>query len=188
MPAHQEDPEQPDAMKDILIRPVAPLDAGAITAIYAPAVLHGTATFELDPPGTDEMLQRIQAITAAGFPYLVAERAGEVIGYAYANVYRSRPAYRFTVEDSVYVADHAQGQGVGRALLGALVDETAARGYRQMIAVIGDSRQWNSIALHRACGFTFAGTLHAVGYKFDRWIDSVLMQRRLGAGDEIPAP
>lgn len=175
-------------MKDIVIRPVVSADAGAITSIYTPAVLQGTATFELDPPGVDEMLQRIEAITGAGYPYLVAERHGEVVGYAYASVYRTRPAYRFTVEDSVYVAAPAQGRGVGRSLLDALVEETAARGYRQMVAVIGDSRQWGSIALHRACGFTFAGTLHSVGYKFGRWIDSVLMQRPLGPGDSSPAP
>ncbi len=175
-------------MKDVAIRPVSPADAGAIAAIYAPFVLTGTATFELEPPGADEMLARIEAIVAAGYPYLVAERSGAVVGYAYANVYRSRPAYRFTVEDSVYVADNVQGQGVGRALLEALIEEAAARGYRQMIAVIGDSRQWGSIALHRTCGFTFSGTLHAVGFKFGRWIDSVLMQRQLGPGDTSQAP
>lgn len=169
-----------------IIRPAVAADIGAVTTIYGPAVLTGTASFELEPPGEGEMLQRFEAIAGAGFPYLVAERQGAVLGYAYVNVYRTRPAYRFAVEDSIYVAQHAQGQGIGKALLEALIEASKARGYRQMIAVIGDSRQFGSIALHRSCGFTFSGTLHSVGYKFDRWIDSVLMQRPLGPGDTAP--
>lgn len=168
------------------IRPATTADIGAVTAIYAPAVLHGTASFELEPPSEAEMLRRFAEITGAGYPYLVFERAGTVLGYAYANAFRSRPAYRFAVEDSIYVAADAQGQGVGRSLLAALIAECEPRGYRQMIAVIGDSRQAGSIALHRSAGFAFCGTLHAVGYKFGRWIDSVYMQRALGRGDAAP--
>lgn len=174
-------------MSKFVIRPAAAADVPAITAIYRPAVLHGTATFEIDPPSQAEMLQRLEDIAAAGFPYLAAERAGEVIGYAYVNHHRTRPAYRFVVEDSIYVAEAAQGEGVGRALLDALIVACEARGFRQMIAVIGDSRQFGSIALHRAAGFAFAGTLHSVGFKFGRWIDSVTMQRPLGPGDTTPA-
>lgn len=170
-------------MRDTMIRPAIPSDIDAITAIYEPAVRHGTASFELEPPDAAEMLTRYRTITAAGFPYLVAERDGVIVGYAYANHYRTRPAYRFTVEDSVYVAPAAHGMGIGRALLDALIVESETRGFRQMIAVIGDSRQIGSIALHRAAGFTFSGTLHSVGYKFGRWLDSVLMQRALGPGD-----
>jgi phosphinothricin acetyltransferase len=173
-------------MTDFEIRPATPGDIAAITAIYAPAVRHGTASFELEPPPETEMLERYRAIVGNGFPYLVALRSGEVRGYAYANHYRTRPAYRFVVEDSIYVDPRSHGQGIGRALLDALLVECEQRGFRQMIAVIGDSRQFASIALHRSAGFTFCGTLHAVGYKFDRWIDSVYMQRALGAGDGTP--
>lgn len=173
-------------MSDPRIRPAAPGDIAAITAIYTPAVLHGTATFELDPPNEAEMLRRLKETTIAGYPYLVAERGGKVVGYAYVSAYRTRPAYRFAVEDSIYVAADQQGQGIGRTLLDALIEACEARGYRQMIAVIGDSRQIGSIALHRSAGFTFCGTLHSVGYKFGRWIDSVNMQRALGDGDSTP--
>ena len=171
----------------MLIRPATKLDIPAIVGIYAPAVLSGTATFELEPPSPAEMLERLEAIVGAGYPYLVADRDGHVAGYAYVNVYRPRPAYRFAVEDSIYVAADAQGQGIGRQLLDALIEASTARGYRQMIAVIGDSRQAGSIALHRAAGFTFSGTLHSVGFKFGRWLDSVQMQRALGPGDTTPA-
>ena len=163
-------------------------DIPAITAIYRPSVLTGTATFELEPPDEAEMARRFEAIVGAGYPYLVAESSGTIAGYAYANVYRTRPAYRFSVEDSVYVDPQAHGQGVGRALLDELLTESADRGYRQMIAVIGDSRQAASINLHRAAGFTFSGTIHAVGFKFGRWLDSVIMQRALGDGDSTPPP
>ncbi len=174
-------------MSNLVIRPAATADIPAITAIYTPAVLHGTATFEIDPPSEAEMLQRMEVISAAGFPYLAAERAGQVIGYAYVNLHRTRSAYRFVVEDSIYVAEAAQREGVGRALLDALILASEERGFRQMIAVIGDSRQFGSIALHRSAGFSFAGTLHSVGFKFGRWIDSVTMQRPLGSGDTTPA-
>ena len=161
-------------------------DVPAICAIYGPAVTAGTASFELEPPDEAEMLRRFKAITEAGYPYFVAELDGQVLGYAYASAYRPRPAYRFTVEDSVYVGPNAQGEGVGRLLLGGLIDACVQEGFRLMVAVIGDSAQYRSIALHRRLGFTFCGTIHSVGYKHDRWLDSVLMQLPLGAGDKTP--
>ena len=174
-------------MSDLVIRAATPGDVPAITAIYRPAVVTGTASFELEPPDEAEMLRRFQAITGAGFPYIVAERDGSVLGYAYVSTYRTRPAYRFAVENSVYVAPRTQGQGIGRRLLDELIVLSGARGHRQMIAVIGDSRQSASIALHRAAGFTFCGVIHSVGWKHDRWLDSVIMQRQLGPGDSDPA-
>jgi L-amino acid N-acyltransferase YncA len=181
-------------MSPVSIRPVRPTDIAAITDIYAHAVQHGTASFELDPPDINEMTHRVATLSAGGFPYLVAEAKGAtesamqsamqsaILGYAYAGPYRARPAYRFTVEDSVYIAPDAQRQGLGRLLLEQLIVESEARGYRQMIAVIGDSAQHASIALHTALGFRTIGTFKAVGWKFDRWLDSVLMQRPLGQG------
>jgi L-amino acid N-acyltransferase YncA len=173
-------------MPPVSIRAVRPTDIAAITHVYAHAVRHGTASFELDPPDTKEMTHRLAALSAGGFPYLVAEAKGEmesaILGYAYAGPYRARPAYRFTVEDSVYIAPDAQRQGLGRLLLERLIVESEARGYRQMIAVIGDSAQHASIALHAALGFRTIGTFEAVGWKFDRWLDSVLMQRPLSQG------
>lgn len=169
------------------IRDAVPVDIAAITAIYRPEVTGGTATFELEPPDEAEMARRFATITGAGFPYLVAELDGQVAAYAYAQAFRARPAYRFTVEDSIYVAAEAQGRGVGKVLLGALVGRCTALGFRQMIAVIGDSaRQAPSIALHRSLGFELVGRLPAVGYKHGRWLDSVQMQRALGAGDGSP--
>jgi L-amino acid N-acyltransferase YncA len=170
----------------LCIRPAAPADIESITRIYAQAVRHGTASFELDPPPADEMLRRYAALREGGFPYLVAESAGMIAGYAYAGPYRARPAYRWTVEDSVYVVQAFQRRGVGRALLERLIAESEALGFRQMIAVIGDSAQTPSIALHQALGFRIAGTLASVGFKFGRWLDSVLMQRALGKGDGAP--
>jgi L-amino acid N-acyltransferase YncA len=169
-------------MKPVL-RPATPVDIAAITAIYRPAVLAGTASFELEPPGEDEMLRRFRAITDAGYPYFVAELDGRVAGYAYVNAYRTRPAYRFTVEDSVYMAPDAQGKGIGRALLERLIATCRDDGFRLMIAVIGDSAQFASIRLHRRAGFRFCGTIHSVGYKFNRWLDSVIMELPLGEGD-----
>lgn len=169
-------------MTAIDIRAAVPADIAAITRIYAEAVRHGTATFELDPPGETEMARRLAALTAGGFPYLVAQSDGAVAGYAYAGPYRERPAYRFTVEDSIYVATQAQRCGIGRALIERLIAEAQQRGFRQMIAVIGDSRQRASIALHAAVGFRMIGTFDAVGFKFGQWLDTVLMQRPLGAG------
>jgi phosphinothricin acetyltransferase len=165
------------------IRAATQADVAAITAIYRPAVLTGTASFELVPPDEAEMLRRFKAITEGGYPYFVAEIDGRVAGYAYANAYRTRPAYRFTVENSVYLAPDMQGKGIGRALLSKLVDACTAQGFRLMIAIIGDSAQYASIALHRRQGFTFCGTIHSVGYKFGRWLDSVIMELPLGEGD-----
>lgn len=171
----------------MLIRSASTADLPAITAIYAHHVAQGTGSFELEPPSLAEMQARFAAITAAGFPYLVAEAEGEVLGYAYANHFRTRPAYRFTVEDSIYVAPAALGRGVGRALLEALIAACTAAGKRQMLAVIGDAANAGSIALHRACGFTDAGRFRDVGWKFGQWRDIVLMQRALGDGAEAPA-
>jgi phosphinothricin acetyltransferase len=169
-----------------VLRSAAASDMPAVTAIYREAVLHGTASFEIDPPPEEEMLRRFRALVDAGYPYLVAEINGAVAGYAYAGPYRTRPAYRFTVENSVYVAPEAQGKGVGSALLQALIEACTAQRYRLMIAVIGDSGHYASIGLHRRLGFRFCGTLHAVGYKFGRWLDSVIMELPLGAGDTTP--
>jgi L-amino acid N-acyltransferase YncA len=163
-------------------RPATVADIPAVTAIYAHAVRHGTATFEIDPPNEDEMADRFRALAKAGLPYLVAERDGKVQGYAYAGLYRTRFAYRYTLEDSIYVDRDCRGRGIGRALIDHLLSQAGARGFRQMIAVIGDSEQAASIALHRAAGFTMVGTLAAVGFKFGRWLDTVLMQRPLGPG------
>jgi phosphinothricin acetyltransferase len=150
-------------------------------------VRHGTASFELEPPDETEMARRQRTLIDGGFPYLVAERGGALVGYAYAGLYRVRPAYRYTVEDSVYVAPEAHRQGVGRALLDALIARCTDAGFRQMIAVIGDSTlQAASINLHAAAGFRLIGTLDAVGYKHGRWLDSVYMQRALGAGGAAP--
>ena len=164
------------------IRPATFSDIPAITRIYAHAVKHGTASFELAPPDESEMRQRMQAVLGGQFPYLVAEVDGAVAGYAYASLYRTRPAYRFTVEDSVYVAPDMQRRGIGIALLKKLIEACTARGYRQMIAVIGDSDQAASIGMHKACGFAPAGYLKSIGYKFGRWLDTPLMQLSLGPG------
>jgi L-amino acid N-acyltransferase YncA len=168
------------------VRPATPSDIPAITRIYAHSVRHGTASFELEPPDEAEMARRMRALLEAGYPYLAAEIDGAVMGYAYAGPYRTRPAYRYTVENSVYIAPDAQRRGIGRALIDRLIVECEARGYRLMIAVIGDSAQTPSIELHRAAGFRLVGTFEAVGYKFDRWLDSVLMQRPLGKGASVP--
>ena len=157
-------------------------DAPAIAAIYAEHVAHGTASFELQPPDAAEMRTRMTTLLAGGFPWIVAESAGEVVGYAYAGPYRPRRAYRFTVEDSVYLKPAAQGRGIGRALLSELIAACVARGHRQMIAVIGDSANTASIVLHARAGFVEAGRLACVGRKFDRWLDIVIMQRALGDG------
>ena len=164
------------------IRPAAFSDIPAITRIYAHAVTHGTASFELEPPTEAEMTERMQAILDGRFPYFVAEIDGVVAGYAYVSLYRTRPAYRFTVEDSVYVAPHTHRRGVGKALLLKLIEVCTALGFRQMIAVIGDSNQPASIGVHKACGFESVGNFSNIGYKFGRWLDTPLMQRALGPG------
>jgi len=163
-----------------------------VHAIYGFHVLHGLASFEEEPPSVDELNRRRADVLDRGLPYLVAEIGGLVVGYSYAAPYRSRPAYRFTVENSVYVDQNLRGQGVGYLLLSALISRCIACKCRQMIAVIGDSENTASIALHERLGFIRVGTLHAVGFKFGRWVDSVLMQRALdpdefaGVGREQP--
>jgi L-amino acid N-acyltransferase YncA len=158
-------------------------DLPAIAAIYAHHVLTGLATFEIEPPDVEEMRRRRADILARGLPYLVAEQGGRIAGYAYAALYRARPAYRFTVENSVYVDREQLGRGIGTALLTALVQACVPAGFRQMIAVIGDSANLASIALHARCGFERVGLLPSTGFKFGRWVDSVLMQRAIGEGD-----
>jgi phosphinothricin acetyltransferase len=164
-----------------LIRPSTENDIADITRIYSGYVLHGTATFELEPPDMDEIGRRRSSVLSLGLPFLVAEQDGEVAGYAYAGVYRPRPAYRFTVEDSIYVDPRYTGKGGGRMLLNELIRSCEQGPWRQMIAVIGDSENAASIRLHVSCGFCHVGNLRDVGFKFDRWLDSVLMQRELGS-------
>jgi L-amino acid N-acyltransferase YncA len=184
----EEMPEQ-SAQLPHLIRRATPSDAAAIAAIYAVFVEAGTATFELAPPSAAEMAQRFTAITAAGYPYLVAEHEGRVVAFAYAAQFRPRPAFRHTVENSIYVAADQQRLGVGGRLLEALIDECAARGFRQMVAVIGDSPvQGASIRLHERAGFVTVGQLDAVGFKLGRWLDIVMMQRELGNGSRTAPP
>lgn len=167
------------------LRPAAERDLPQITEIYAHHVLTGTASFEEVPPDLAEMTARRAAILDHGLPYLVATTGERVLGYAYAGPYRSRPAYRYTLEDSIYLRPEASHQGLGAVLLGQLLDEAAKLGYRQMIAIIGDSDNQASIALHRKLGFQMTGVLRAVGWKFGRWVDSVLMQRALGPGENL---
>lgn len=172
----------------MLIRDSLPDDLDRIQAIYAHHVLGGFASFEETAPTADELARRRADVLERGFPYLVAEMDGRVAGYAYAGPYRLRSAYRYTVEDSIYVDPACTGAGIGRALLAELVGRCTAAGCRQMVAVIGDSGNAASIGLHRALGFAPAGVLTSVGFKFGRWVDSVLMQRALGTGDAgLPA-
>jgi phosphinothricin acetyltransferase len=166
----------------MLIRAAQPQDLAVITAIYDHAVRHGTASFELEPPDAGEMTRRYETLRRGGYPYLVAEIDGELLGYAYAGPYRARPAYHWSVEDSIYIAPQSHRRGIGRALIERLIAEADAAGFRQMIAVIGDSANAGSIELHRRAGFRMVGTFDNVGFKFGRWLDSVLMQRPLGAG------
>ena len=169
------------------IRTSQPLDLPAISAIYSHYVLHGSGTFEITPPPLAEMAQRRQSVLEKGLPWLVAEADdGTVVGYAYANWFKPRPAFRFSAEDSIYVAHHACGQGIGHLLLRALIQECEAAGVRKMIAVIGDSANSSSIGVHRAAGFQHAGTLSNVGWKFDRWLDVVMMEKTLGFGASRP--
>ena len=169
------------------IRPAAADDLPALCAIYDWHVRNGAASFEEVPPDAAEFQRRWQHVTELGLPYLVAcdsaQGSGGLLGYAYAGPYRPRSAYRFTVEDSIYLDPGATGRGIGRRLLTAVIDGATAAGKRQMLAVIGDSANRASVALHSALGFTEVGTFRAVGFKFGRWVDSVLMQRALGPGD-----
>lgn len=173
----------------VAVRDARDADMPVVQAIYAHHVLRGLATFEEVPPTVAELAGRRASVLAQQLPYLVAELDGEVIGYCYATSYRPRPAYRFTIEDSVYIADGLAGRGVGAALLGALIARCEAGPWRQMIAIIGDTGNAGSIALHRRLGFAQVGTLRSVGWKLGRWVDSVVMQRALGPGDgEAPPP
>ncbi len=175
-------------MSALEIRPALEADLPAITAIYDHAVRHGTATFELTAPDLAEMTRRFNALMEGGFPYFVAELEGRVVGYAYAGAYRPRPAYRFTVENSIYLDPAIHRRGIGLELMQRLIVECEARGFRQMIAVIGDSANAGSIGVHRKCGFQMIGTHPDVGFKFGRWLDTVMMQRSLGEGaTTVPA-
>ena len=165
------------------IRPSQASDLPAITALYAHHVLHGTGSFELEPPGEAEMAARHADVSAKGLPWLVAEDAGSLLGFAYANHFRPRRAYRFCVEDSIYLQPTAMGRGTGRMLLAELMARCEALGARQMLAIIGDAQNTGSIALHQALGFQHTGVLKASGWKFERWLDVILMQRALGLGD-----
>jgi phosphinothricin acetyltransferase len=171
-------------MTDIPIRPAGLRDVAAITRIYDHAVRYGTASFEIEPPDEHEMVRRYEELRDGRYPYLVAELGGTIAGYAYVGPYRARPAYDWSVENSIYIAPQSQRRGIGRALLEQLIAASQERGFRQMIAVIGDSANVGSIELHRAAGFRMVGTFDNVGFKFGRWLDSVLMQRPLGKGAE----
>ncbi len=173
-------------MSHIVVRNSTDADMSAVRRIYAYHVLHGLGSFEEEPPSPAEMKRRRDDVIGHGLPYLVADIDGVVVGYSYATLYRARSAYRYTVEDSVYVDASVMGKGVGRALLSAVIARCEAGRWRQMIAVIGDSDNVASIRLHASLGFRLVGTLRAVGFKMERWADTVLMQRELGAGDRTP--
>jgi phosphinothricin acetyltransferase len=163
-----------------LIRPSTEQDIPAITTIYGHHVLHGTGTFEIDPPSQQEMTARRADVLAKGLPYLVVEEAGQVLGFAYCNWFKPRPAFRFSAEDSIYMAPNAHRQGLGRALLAELCARAERAGVRKLIAVIGDSANTASVGLHQTLGFTPVGTIAACGWKFERWLDMVLMEKPLG--------
>jgi len=176
-------PDTSDVLSDLVIRDAEPDDFERITEIYGHHVLHGLASFEERAPEIAELTSRWQHVRERGLPYLVADVDGRVEGFAYAGAYRTRPAYRFTVEDTIYIAPEVVGKGAGSALLAELIKRVTALGYRQMIAVIGDSANVASIGLHARLGFRVAGTLQSAGFKMGRWVDSVIMQRGLGDGD-----
>ncbi len=175
-------------MTPLLIRPSTADDLTAVTAIYGWHVRHGTGTFEVDPPGVAEMARRRDDVLDKGLPYLVLEAGGALCGYAYANQFRPRPAYRFCLEDSVYLAPEQAGRGFGRLLLTELLARCEAAGARQMLAVIGDSANAGSVAVHRALGFEMIGKIQSAGWKFERWLDIVLMDKVLGPGDTTTPP
>ncbi len=176
-------------MSEFALRPSAAADVPAIAAIYAHHVRFGLGSFEETPPALDEIARRRDAVLELGLPFLVAVGGGRVVGYAYAQPYRPRSAYRFTLEDSIYVAADAARRGIGRALLAKLLEQCEGQGFRQMVAVIGDSANLASIRLHESLGFARIGVLPAIGFKHGRWVDSVLMQRMLGTGAAtLPAP
>ena len=172
---------------EFLLRPTEERDLPAIAAIYAEAVLTGTASYEIEPPGVEEITRRWRELVAKGYPHVVAVRGAEILGYAYAGPYRPRPAYRYSVEDSIYLAPKAQGAGIGRALLTELIRICERQGFRQMIAVIGGGAEHPaSVGLHRTLGFREIGVIEASGFKHGRWLDTVLMQRTLGTGRTTP--
>jgi L-amino acid N-acyltransferase YncA len=173
-------------MNDVSLRTATASDIPAITRIYAHAVEYGTASFELEPPDQAEMVRRQQTLLTRNFPYIVAELAGVVAGYAYAGPYRDRRAYDWCVEDSLYIAPEFHRKGIGRRLLMRLIAESEALGFRQMIGVIGDSANTASVAVHAAVGFRLIGNFQSIGFKHGRWLDTVLMQRALGSGDALP--
>jgi L-amino acid N-acyltransferase YncA len=173
-------------MTEVRIRQTAPGDITAITRIYAHAVEYGTASFEIESPSETEMSSRQQKLLTKDYPYLVAEIAGAVAGYAYAGPYRDRHAYDWCVEDSIYVAPEFHRKGIGRLLLTHLIAESEQRGFRQMLGVIGDSANTASVAVHAAVGFRLIGTFQSIGFKHGRWLDTVLMQRALGSADTTP--
>jgi phosphinothricin acetyltransferase len=168
----------------VRIRPATPGDLPAIAAIYAHHVLHGLGSFEEIPPDAAEMRRRFDEVASRGLPYYAAEIGGALVGYGYCNLFRTRSAYRFSVEDSIYVKDGMHGKGVGRVLLEAMIERCTGLGYRQMIAVIGDSGNEGSIRLHAGLGFVHAGMLRSTGIKFGRWVDTEMMQLALGPGDK----
>jgi L-amino acid N-acyltransferase YncA len=170
----------------MIIRPAIPADAAACQVIYGHNAVHGTGTFEEAAPSLDEMQRRMATVTGYGLPYLVAQAGGQVLGFAYAGPFRLRAAYRYTVEDSVYIATDAQGRGVGKALLTAVIAACEVLGLHQMLAVIGDSANAGSIGLHRSCGFEMIGTSPGLGYKHSRFVDVVFMQRALNGGASTP--
>jgi phosphinothricin acetyltransferase len=167
----------------MIVRSATLDDAFAVAALYGHHVLHGTGTFEEAPPSPSDIAERMKAVQEKGFPWLVVEVEGHIVAYAYAGPYHRRSAYRFTAEDSVYVADEERGKGYGRAALAAVIDACESMGLRRLLAVIGDSGNEGSIALHRSLGFSFCGTLPAVGYKAGQWLDVVFMQLPLNGGD-----
>ena len=170
------------------IRPATLDDAAALAEVYGHHVLHGLGTFEEIPPSTEEMRRRVTAVLGFGLPYLVAEIEGGVAGFAYASAFRTRAAYRYTVEDSVYIAPDRLGQGIGKALLLQVIEASEALGLRQMVALIGDSANAGSIGVHRSCGFAPSGILSGLGFKAGRWVDVVTMQRELNAGGDVLGP
>jgi L-amino acid N-acyltransferase YncA len=173
-------------MSSIHIRDASEDDCSAIQAIYGEHVLHGLASWEETPPDVAEIAHRMTELKKAGFPYRVVELDGQVKGYAYASSYRPRPAYRHTVENSIYVCSASARMGLGGSLLGDLIKQCTARGYRQMVAVIGDSENTPSIKLHAAYGFVHCGTLRSLGFKQGKWLNQVIMQQSLGEGDTTP--
>ena len=166
----------------IKIRPSTDVDVAAITSIYQHHVLHGTGTFEITPPTPLDMASRRQDVLSKSLPYLVLEDNSEVIGFAYCNWFKPRPAYRYSAEDSIYLVPSAMGRGLGKLLLSELMAQSERAGVRKLIAVIGDSANLGSISVHQVCGFTHVGVLSACGWKFERWLDVVLMERALGLG------